>query len=174
METYIEGLSKAEFDEFATEFFGVELDRRKSKKVMVEQFEEATKGKEPLKKLPFESAPLVVEAEEELIVVKAVGDKDPVIEPEVLESMEEVEETGEVLEVDPEFVPAWAPTMIRGEQKFANVNWISVLAWQGGARDAVPGLDSLSNDIATINHWIAKDGELLVRETRNSRFITLK
>lgn len=171
MEQYIEGLSKAELDAFATEYFEVDLDRRKSKKVMVEQLNKAIEGTAPVKPLPF----VAEDDNEELVVVNAIVEEEVETPEEIVEvdvSIDSDEEPWLPPVVEEGFEPAWELNLVNGDKPYANVDFRSINAFLAGDETSVDS--SIESDLKTIRHWIAKNGEVLVRESANSRFVTLK
>ncbi|QNJ54731.1 prohead protease inhibitor [Vibrio phage vB_ValM_R10Z] len=161
LKTHAESLTKAELDEFAKEYYGVELDRRKSKGAMAKKLVEEAETKTPLKQLPWEE--LLVETEDK---------PDPIVETKPVETKEVVVE----LPKDDSFEPMPLPFR-RGREFFMTASDSAVKS----AKAIIAGDGSLDDVLASdlrvvksILHYVDKDGKVLVRETRNSQFITIK
>ena len=171
---YVKGLtSKKALDEFAMEYYGIKLDRRKKLDIMLTTFEKKAKDTVALKSLPFEEEGNVQEVKE----IPDNSSDDTLVEVEETTEVEEETETEETTEVEEEtetteveisphyYTPKWAPCFTGPNGKYAPLHWQIVEAWLSGDRD--------TPDAKTIAHWITVDGSLLVRESRNSRFVLL-
>ncbi|URQ03566.1 prohead protease inhibitor [Vibrio phage PVA23] len=159
LKKHAESLTKEKLDEFAKEYYGIELDRRKSKGAMTKKLVEEAEGKTPLKQLPWEE--LLVETKEE---IKEISE----VKPEVVEKVE--------LPNDESFEPMPLPFR-RGREFFMTASDSAVKS----AKAIIAGDGSLDDVLASdlrvvksILHYVEKDGKVLVRETRNSQFITIK
>ncbi len=161
LKTHADSLTKTELDEFAQEFYGIELDRRKSKGAMTKALIEAAEEKTPLKQLPWEE--LLVEETPEIA------------EPEALTDAITTEVKVE-LPKDDSFEPLPLPFK-RGFERFMVATDSAV----SSAKAILSGQAAIESVIAsdlrlvkTILHYVEKDGKVLVRETRNSQFITIQ
>lgn len=163
LKTHADSLTKAELDEFAQEYFGIELDRRKSKGAMTKALLEGAEDKTPLKQLPWEELLLEETPEPEALVVP--------------EPVAEVKETPVVeLPKDESFSPIKL-AFKRGAEQFMIASASAVVS----ATAILSGKDTLESVLASdlrvvksILHYVERDGKVLVRETRNSQFITIK
>ncbi len=164
LKTHADSLTKAELDEFAQEYFGIDLDRRKSKGAMTKALLEAAEDKTPLKQLPWEELLLEETPEPEAEVVP--------------EPVAEVKETSVAVELpkDESFSPIKL-AFKRGAEQFMIASASAV----DSATAILSGKDTLESVLASdlrvvksILHYVERDGKVLVRETRNSQFITIK
>ncbi len=165
---HAETLTKVELDEFATEFYGADLDRRKSKGAMTKALTAFAETNAPLKPLPWEE--LLVETPAEEVVEVAVAASAPVAEVEAPKA-EPVK-----VEVEGDFVPFRKPFK-RGAEQFLTITLSAVEFYQALKAGTVSLSDLPKADeraVKTILFYVERDGKLLVRETRNSRFIELK
>ncbi|AGN30037.1 hypothetical protein VPFG_00032 [Vibrio phage nt-1] len=159
LKTHADSLTKAELDEFAQEFYGIELDRRKSKGAMTKALIEAAEDKTPLKQLPWEELLL----EETPEVVETPASVEPVVQAVVVEQ-------------DASFVPL-PLSFRRGKERFMIATDTAVKSAQAILADESTISDAKESDLRTVNsilHYVSQDGQVLVRETRNSQFITIK
>lgn len=171
LKTHAESLTKVEVDEFAQEYFGIQLDRRKSKGAMVRTLLEKAEGTDPLKPLPWEEllvedsesdAPLAPES-----VSKVDDDDDGTIAPMDVEKPSPVELAG--------FTPVVLPYK-RGGEPFIPVHF-EVVEMVRGILDGSKTVDDITHQehiIKSILWYVENDGKCLVRETRHSDFITFQ
>ncbi|QIW91048.1 hypothetical protein PVA8_191 [Vibrio phage PVA8] len=160
LKTHADSLTKAELDEFAQEYYGIELDRRKSKGAMTKALLEGAEGKTPLKQLPWE----------ELLLEET---PDPVVETKVKEESEAVKVE---LPKDDSFEPLPLPFK-RGHERFMIASDSAVESAKGIVAGKASLDDVLASDLRVVKsilHYVEQDGKVLVRETRNSQFITIK
>ncbi|ALP47488.1 hypothetical protein [Vibrio phage XZ1] len=162
LKKHAESLTKEKLDEFAKEYYGIELDRRKSKGAMAKKLVEEAEGKTPLKQLPWEE--LLVETKDETKEIKEISE----VKTEVVDKVE--------LPIDESFEPMPLPFR-RGREFFMTASDSAVTS----AEAIIAGDGSLDDVLASdlrvvksILHYVEKDGKVLVRETRNSQFITIK
>ncbi|CAM0035832.1 prohead protease inhibitor [Vibrio phage F86] len=170
LKTHVDSLTKSDLDEFAREFYGIELDRRKSKGAMTKALIDQAETTMPLKPLPWEELLVETSTEDEIAAV---------VENETLKSTVEVETPKAArveVEVEENFVPLRTPFK-RGGEPFLTITLSAVEFYQALKAGTVSLSDVPKADeraVKTILYYVERDGELLVRETRNSRFIELK
>ncbi|AUR85748.1 hypothetical protein NVP1081O_013 [Vibrio phage 1.081.O._10N.286.52.C2] len=179
LKTHIDTLTKKELDAFAQEFYGVNLDQRKSKGAMAKVLIEAADVTVPLKQLPWEE--LLIEEIKELETIEPEVIEPEVIEPEVIVPELDLTQITEpdlapALEVAEDFKPLPQPFK-NGAKRFMVVPIDAVESYQklaAGDIEISAVLASSRRAVESIIFYVERDGEVLVRESRNSRFITLK
>ena len=191
LETYTKELNKREFDDFAKEYYGINLDSRSNRKTMDELFFAIieTEDKSPLKQLPFEE--LLVEdnvveslkaddneitsAEvlDEIIINESIIDSTVILSEDQLEEGETIEDEP-VKEIDIEFKPSFELNFKNGPDLYSVVSY-TVTDFLESMKNGIDISEALDRDLPSINtvmHYITKFGKVMLRETRNSRFIT--
>lgn len=174
---HIKTLDKRDLDKFAIEYYGVQLDRRKSKEKMEKQLLDEVYDKDPLKPLPWEE--LLLETDTTSISDEGNSEDIEILDhsnlvvteetntEELIITNDDEHNTQKDVPVVPEinFEPSWTPTLTCSRGVYYPINWQVLDRYLAG--------DRTSQDSQTIEYWIRKNGKLIVRESRNSRFIEL-
>ncbi|CAL9980507.1 prohead protease inhibitor [Vibrio phage D481] len=163
-------LTKGELDAFAKEYYGLDLDRRKSKGAMTKALVEHDQTNAPVKPLPWEELLVETPAEETEVTEEVAGAKAPAAPVEAEQETKVVE-----TKVDASFVPARLPFKRDGvpfmTASASVVDFVAELKSGKVSLEQCPRSDEKA--VKSILFYIERDGKVLVRETRNSRFIEL-
>lgn len=214
---YLAGLSKDKIDAFASEYFGVQLDKRQTKDVMINTLAEAAVDKTPLKQLPYEE--LLLEQSQDSTVVEEVvldgatkvEDSEPavVVDETTIEVGETIASdvadnsadvassidngttnvtsesiipgtesgTVEPANVDSTilFKPCFELGFKNGADKFAVISYqvTDFLDKLKAETASLAYADSrIAAEVKTAIYYAKRYGSVILRETRNSRFLT--
>lgn len=173
LKKHVDALTKSELDEFATEYYGINLDRRKSKGAMAKKLISDADVTSPLKPLPWEEL-LVEQLEKEAEVQTDEVQTDEVITDEVQTDEAKTEKVDLVVDQSFEPIPL---SFKRGLERFMITTDTAATI----AQSIIDGKSSkdgvIKSDVRLVDsilHHVAVSGEVLVRETRNSQFIKIK
>lgn len=196
LKEYIAGFEsdKTKLDEFASEFYNIKLDRRKSYTKMLDTFLKKAEKTDPIKQLPFEEL-LLEESNNEVPEVGGTdsqldetedltdpsdGELDPLEDDESgsldQDGQDDKESKGDATDI---FGGAFIPfelTFKNGGNRYTMVPYsVSdyVTEQQSKGTFDVDNLPSGTRKLVLSLFWyIIHHGKVTVRESRNSRFIT--
>lgn len=178
LEQYLDTLERKEIDAFAKEYYGISIDGRLSKPKMIAKLLKETIEIDPLKQLPYEE--LLLEDKIDETVVEEI----PVEEDTIIETVDEEEETKsetvvedvivketKVNEFKESFIPFKLPFKYYDKQ-FIPVDF-AVIDVVKSVLSGDKTLEDCDDLVKSLVYYVEKEGSVLVRETRNSAFITI-
>ncbi len=174
-------LTKTKILEFSQEYYGEGLNDRASKGAMIKQLEKIAEEKTPLKPLPWEE--LLLE-EESSVETKEVQQEvtDEIVDATDAEDSAEVKpvdlvdlvEPVEDVAIEAHFKPIDLDYK-NGDERYMIVTFDSVESYKKIKAGEI-SLNDVKNsveEVKSIFYYVQRNGSVLVRETRNSRFIEL-